>query len=220
METTVDQQTILIAGSYDSTTAVIIIGETDSFQEIATALKEPVLLIGLNVDDWNSQLSPWPYHMNRNFSFAGNGHQTLHFVTDKLLPWISEQYPSVSQRIICGYSLAGLFSLWAYYETGSFSAAGSFSGSLWFENWLEYARQHTPKPDSAVCLSLGNREHLTRNQVMATVRDNTLAQYQLLTDAGIKTVFQENEGNHFANVPERIVRGIRWLIENTGTQND
>ncbi len=41
-------------------------------------------------------------------------------------------------RGIAGYSLAGLFALWAVYQTGLFDRAASVSGSLWFDGFLTF----------------------------------------------------------------------------------
>lgn len=39
-----------------------------------------------------------------------------------------------------GYSLAGLFSLWAAYQTNLFAGIAAASPSVWFPGFLDYAK--------------------------------------------------------------------------------
>lgn len=66
--------------------------------------------------------------------------------------------PLPVQRILCGYSLAGLFALWSGFHTQTFSGVCSVSGSLWFDGFSEWMQAHMAdfKP-GAVYLSLGDR---------------------------------------------------------------
>lgn len=48
---------------------------------------------------------------------------------------------------------------------------------------------------------------------MKTVEDAYAVTKEYLdTDANIETHFDLNEGGHFNNVNERIVKGLRWLL--------
>ena len=67
-----------------------------------------------------------------------------------------------------GYSLAGLFSLWAAYQTDVFSGIAAASPSVWFPGFIEYMKEHEIKSET-VYLSLGDREEKTRNSVMSQV---------------------------------------------------
>ncbi len=83
---------------------------------------------------------------------------------------------------LAGYSLAGLFALWAAYECDTFSGIACCSGSLWFKNWDIYMREHILKRKCSVYLSLGGKEEKTKNAVMATVGDRTREQEKLLLE--------------------------------------
>ena len=168
------------------------------------------VLIFFSVSDWNRDLSPWPYRMNRNFDFAGNGQETQKWLI-RCTEHINELYGSKLRHYVCGYSLAGLFSLWCLYETDVFSGAGSFSGSLWFEGWHDYVENGRVRADARVYLSLGDRENHTRNPVMARVLDETVHQHEVLKEQ-CECCFRLNEGGHFDNVTERVLEGIRWLL--------
>ena len=116
-------------------------------------------------------------------------------------------------RGIAGYSLAGLFALYAIYQTDVFSRVGCMSGSLWFPGFKEYIFSHEPKrrPD-CIYFSLGEKEAKTRNPVLKTVQEKTEEIQTFYQNKGIDTVFQLNPGNHFAQGIERTAAGIQWLL--------
>ena len=160
----------------------------------------PYRLIAFPVDDWNADLSPWRAGgVFRGQDFAGNGAETL--------GWLKRAAVGFERPMIAGYSLAGLFALWASCETELFSGAASCSGSVWYPGWSDYIKTHFPNAEH-VYLSLGDREEKTRNHVMAQVGDNTRA---LAEKLGIEVVW--NEGNHFKDADKRLAAGIARLIE-------
>ena len=120
---------------------------------------------------------------------------------------------SPAGRGIAGYSLAGLFALYAIYRTDVFSRVGCTSGSLWFPGFKEYIFSHEPKrrPD-CIYFSLGEKEAKTRNPVLKTVQENTEEIQAFYQSKGIDTVFQLNPGNHFVQGIERTIAGIQWLL--------
>ena len=62
--------------------------------------------------------------------------------------------------------MAGLFTLWAAYQTDAFAGVAAASPSIWFPDFLQYMKEHDIRTES-VYLSLGDREEKTRNLVMA-----------------------------------------------------
>ncbi|MDY2610537.1 MAG: alpha/beta hydrolase-fold protein [Oscillospiraceae bacterium] len=57
----------------------------------------------------------------------------MRLLTEKLIPAAEKEINEVPRwRGIAGYSLAGLFALYAIYQTDLFSRVGSMSGSLGF----------------------------------------------------------------------------------------
>ena len=213
MEITINDHEINIFGTPNATRMMILVGdrEPELLQQMADG---HTVLVSFSVEDWNRDLSPWSFHMNKNFDFAGKGRETLDWLMNQVIPAVTQNYPSIVRKIICGYSLGGLFALYAYYETGSFVGAGSFSGSLWFDGWDEYISRKKAPDGTFVYLSLGDREAVTRNQVMAKVMDRTVLQKQVLESQNINCIFEINPGNHFADHRERISKGIRWLLNN------
>ncbi len=167
------------------------------------------------VEDWNADFSPWEFKLNKKMSFSGGGRKTLDWLMNDCVPCCEKEYCLMGKRILCGYSLAGLFSLWAFYESQAFSGVISCSGSLWFGDWISYAESHNAPQDSSVYLSLGDREEKARDRIMATVGDCTRRQYELVcSDKNLsRHILEWNDGGHFNEPEKRIAKGIRWCVK-------
>ena len=101
----------------------------------------------------------------------------------------------VRRIYIGGYSLAGLFALWAATRTDRFAGIAAASPSVWFPGFTDYLRAN-PVRSGAVYLSLGDREEKTRNPVMAEVGNRIRETEEILRGQGVKTVLEWNPGNH------------------------
>lgn len=173
-----------------------------------------IVFANFGVENWNDELSPWSADaVFKNQPFLGKAENTLSFVTDIFIPELISRYslPADIKIVIGGYSLAGLFALWASYMTDIFHAVAAVSPSVWFPGWIEFATERHILADK-VYLSLGNREKKTNNRTMARVGDNIRLQKELLDRQGIQSVLEWNEGNHFSAVEERTAKGFRWTI--------
>lgn len=168
-------------------------------------------------EDWNADFSPWEFKLNKKMSFSGGGRKTLDWLMNDCVPCYEKEYSLMGKRILCGYSLAGLFSLWAFYESQAFSGVISCSGSLWFGDWINYSESHTAPQNSSIYLSLGDREEKARDRIMATVGDCTRRQYELVcADKNVSCHFLEwNNGGHFNEPEKRIAKGIKYIVEET-----
>ena len=143
----------------------------------------------------------------------GEAEETLAYIEDVLLPWIRRAYGDMP-CVLGGYSLGGLFALWAAYRTESFDGICAVSPSLWVRGWDAYAEGRVACAD-AVYLSLGDKEGRARNVRMAAVGDCVRRQASRLTRqfAEGKTVFEWNRGGHFDDEPGRMARGLAWTAE-------
>ena len=147
-------------------------------------------------------------------SITGGADDYLRLLVEEIMPEAEKELPGPpAWRGIAGYSLAGLFALYAICQTDVFSRVGCMSGSRWFPGFKEYVFSHEPKRwADCIYFSLGDREAKTRNPVLKTVQENTVAIHAHFLAQGIDTVFQLNPGNHFVQGIERTVAGIRWLL--------
>ena len=159
------------------------------------------------VSDWNQDLTPWcadPIFGRQGF---GDGApRTL----QRLLEIVGDE--NNCRCFLCGYSLAGLFALWAGCQTDAFAGITAASPSVWYPGWVAYAQMH-PMRSSAVYLSLGEKEEKTRNHIMASVGTAVRRQHELLSAAGVKTTLEWNPGNHFVDSDRRMAKGIAWMLK-------
>ena len=168
---------------------------------------------GLN---WNRDLSPWetPEIRNNRYSFGG-ADEYIPQLTTQIMPEILSELPGTPEfTAVAGYSLAGLFALYAAYKTDVFSRVASVSGSLWFPGFTEFAQSHdfAKKPD-CIYLSLGDDEAKTRDKNLALVQKNTELLANLYKSRGIPTLFELNHGNHFTDTVGRTAKGIKKIID-------
>lgn len=176
----------------------------------------PFTLVAIGGLDWNRELSPWECDgtIRDAEPFGGQAAGFLDELLNQIIPQVESSLPCPpSWRGIAGYSLAGLFSLWALWQTDVFDRAASASGSLWFPGFIDYAHEYTMSnaPD-AVYLSLGKKETKTPNRMMRHVLDDTRAMEALLVERGIPTTLELNPGNHFAQTDLRMACGIHWIL--------
>ena len=176
----------------------------------------PFTLVTISNLDWNHDMVPWdsPPAFKSAEPCTGGADDYLRLLTDEIIPTTEKEITGVpSWRGIAGYSLAGLFALYAIYRTDLFSRVGSMSGSLWFPGIKEYIFSHEPKrrPD-CMYFSLGDKESKTRNPVLRSVRHDTEEIKAFYQGRGIDTVFQLNSGNHYDHAAERTAAGLCWLL--------
>ena len=95
--------------------------------------------------------------------FGGKAGDTLRFLTEQVIPTLEQQFPLPEnvKIILGGYSLAGLFALWASTQTDLFYGVAAASPSVWFPGWMEFEQQH-PIQAQHVYLSLGDKEERTK----------------------------------------------------------
>ena len=165
-------------------------------------------LVALKVDNWNLDLSPWkaPAVFGKE-EFGGGAAGTLVDVL-KLCADDSKSY------YIGGYSLAGLFALWAAYQTDRFAGVAAALPSVWFPNFVEYMKNNEIK-SNRVYLSLGDKEEKVRNPVMATVGEKIREAYDCLVRQEVNCTLEWNQGNHFKEPDVRTAKAFVWLLENS-----
>ncbi len=186
-------------------------------QEKGTAEFSLVVIEGL---DWNRDLAPWdcPPVSRRGEAFTAGADAYLTLMTEKVLPKAEEllcegKENRIPWRGLAGYSLAGLFAVYALCRTNVFSRVASCSGSLRYPDFACYALSHElyGRPER-IYLSLGDKEAKTRNVHMQSVQENTEQLAAWFAEIGIDTKFELNPGGHFADPVGRIARGILALL--------
>ena len=133
-----------------------------------------VSLVNVGVDLWEENFSPWcaPRVFAKGPNFGDGAQKTLDTLINQVVPWTeSELTEPPAYRALVGYSLAGLFSLWAGVSqqvargcrpddvssqpgpssqpgaphvdapVATFQRIGAVSGSFWFPGLLDYVDQ-------------------------------------------------------------------------------
>ena len=214
-------KTISIFPSLEATAPIIYLNTVSGegqkvFKEAQAVGCPPFTLIAVSGLGWNHDMAPWDSQavFKNGEPFTGGADDCLRLLVEEIIPRAEKELPGPpAWRGIAGYSLAGLFALYAIYQTDVFSRVGCMSGSLWFPGFKEYVLSHEPKrwPD-CIYFSLGDKEAKTRNPVLKTVQEKTEEIQTFYQNKGIDTVFRLNPGNHFVQGIERTVAGIHWLL--------
>lgn len=182
-------------------------------EAIAAGTDIGFVLAAFDTGEWARALMPWADEaVSRNVEVGSHAADTLAYLTDTLLPWLRVRYGNLSV-VIGGYSLGGLFALWAARQVGCFDGVAAASPSLWIRGWSDYAEKHGVK-SRQVYLSLGNREEHCRNQRMAQIGQCVRSEYALLASR-MRTdnvVLEWNQGGHFGEEAERTGRAFVWNI--------
>lgn len=155
------------------------------------------------VADWNRDLSPWAAPaVFGDEAFSGGGAATL----ARLEALLGGQ-----PAYLAGYSLAGLFALWAMCECPLIRGVACCSPSLWFPGWEDYAQAHPLPEDRVLYLSLGMKEERTRHPVMRRVGDAVRREHERASHLAARQLTW-HPGGHFTDPEGRVAQGIAWVV--------
>lgn len=220
----IDGRTVYVAGAEKAKICVIEpIGIQDEetldiqWQAMLSGKTDSLCYAALKIEDWNTELTPWktPAVFGKQ-SFGDGAGCTLDYMLQKMIPALKQIFQLADAGvtyILGGYSLGGLFSLWAGYQTDFFRKIAAISPSVWYPQWDTYMQEKKMLADK-VYMSLGDKEDRTKNKTMACVRERMEMQYQqLLKQLGEDCCILEwNQGNHFHEPVQRKVKGFSALL--------
>ena len=160
------------------------------------------------VQNWNAQLSPWPAQavFRGGEDFTGGADAFLAELLDAV-PGVLAQ--TGGRACIMGYSLAGLFALYAATKTDAFAQVAALSPSVWYEGFAEYFADNLPER-GRFYLSLGRKEEKTGNAVLRSVGENLRRVQALL---GNETPLVMHDGGHYTDVDKRMLAAIEWMCK-------
>lgn len=201
---------ILIQPSARHENAILAL-EADKIAELSPA---PFVLATIELADWIVDLMPWlDANISRELEAGKHAQETLEYVLLSLVPELQHRFGPLPV-ILGGYSLGGLFSLWASAQSDSFKAVAAASPSVWIKDWIPFARKHTPMADF-IYLSLGDKEEHVRNQAIARVGECLREQYALLQKqfAPDHCTLVWEPGHHFNDNEGRLARAFAWCMD-------
>lgn len=187
------------------------------YQELRKQNAAECNFLSIAIHDWQREMSPWPAAAlsKDGEAFSGGADAYLESLLSAILPWAVERiHGKASFMGIAGYSLAGLFALYAMYKTDVFSRVAGVSGSLWFPGFKEFCKENTMKilPEK-LYLSIGDQESRTRHPILKTMQENTEELLGYFRSLGIPCKYELNPGNHFQDVNLRCTKGILELLQ-------
>ena len=185
--------------------------------QVAEQLKAyDINLLVISKLDWDRDLSPWlaPGLEKKARPFPGGADEYLKHLTEEILPHARKYVlgkPAYTATV--GYSLAGLFSLYALYKCDDFDRAACVSGSMWFRGFTDFVKTHEfMHPVQRIYISLGDREAKNRNPILKTVLSHTEAVAEHLRTVCDDVTFEMNPGFHFTDPPGRTMKGLIHII--------
>lgn len=179
-------------------------------QELRRITDTDISLLVVSDLNWNLDMTPWECPSLKSDAPTGGANEYLHILISQIIP-AAKKFITGEPALTCiaGYSLAGLFALYALYKCDVFDRAASMSGSLWFPDFTEFVNtQNMLRRPDRIYISLGDKEAKTRHPLMKTVRDKTEFIAEHYHELGIDVTFEMNPGNHFRDVNLRCAKGI------------
>ena len=200
---------------HDAPVIYLIDSVEHPLEATASETRHASTVVHVPVRAWSDSLTPWkaPALYRGEADFGGTAAHTLAELTETLIPAL-EQAEGLrpSARAICGYSLGGLFALYALVHGATFSACGCLSGSVWYEGWTEHLQSlDVDLSGRFAYLSLGTKERRASRPILKSVQERMEVCAQILERAGCDVCLRMVPGGHMHHVAERIAAGLNAL---------
>lgn len=163
-------------------------------------------VVSVPVADWGDALTPWPAPALRpgEKDFGGRADGTLALLADAL-----DRAPG--PHAVCGYSLGGLFALYAFVREPRLAACACLSGSVWYEGWVGWLRENAPDCAGRYAyLSVGKKEKRA-GLPFRHVEEDLAACADILRGRGCTVDVTLGPGSHMQHVTERLAAGLAAL---------
>lgn len=190
-------------------------GISREVEALAASSTKGFAIVFFDTVEWAKALMPWQDEaVSRNEEVGTHAQDTLIYIEENLVPWLHERFGKLP-CIIGGYSLGGLFALWAARQSAAFCAVAAASPSLWIKGWADFADNRSLNAQLAY-VSLGDREEHCRNQRMARIGDCVRHEHLTLANqiGSSATTLEWNSGGHFGEEAERTAKAFEWCIKN------
>ena len=185
--------------------------EEELFRDICNILSggnRPLVLAEFGAIDWDNDYTPWAADASGGRHFGGGAGRLAGFLPI-FTAALAERFGEFSGVYHCGYSLGGLFALYTACADEQVCGAASCSGSMWYPGWTDFLAAHPMH--GRIYLSLGGKEKNAADPLMASIEDKT-AEVKRIVARTAEVSFVQERGGHFSRIPERIARGILWLL--------
>lgn len=163
------------------------------------------------VPKWEDALTPWPAPALRpgEKDFGGRAEVTLAALS-------REVSAADGPCAICGYSLGGLFALYAFVREPRLAACACLSGSVWYEGWVDWLRANAPDCAGRHAFFSVGRKERRAGLPFRHVEGDLAACADILREHGCGVDVSLGPGGHMQHVEERLAAGLAWLDDVTG----
>ena len=171
-------------------------------------------VVSLPVRDWGDALTPWPAAglYREEPDFGGRAAETLAELMEAIPAVEALKGLAPVRRAICGYSLGGLFALYAFANEPAFDACACLSGSVWYDGWIDYLSGLPLEGAGRLAyLSLGTKEKRGPSKAFRSVEQRMGECERILRDAGCEVRFALGPGDHLHYHRERFQAGLSAL---------
>lgn len=137
------------------------------------------IIIGIETSDRNRDFTPtnMPVYEGMEFPTSGGASTFYDFLKKELMPFVEKEYRTKPHRVLAGWSLGGLFTIYTYLtHPDDFTAYLAISPSLWWDNQIVVKQTASliaanKLPDKQLTVTLGSLE---RGDMPKSVKDNFL----------------------------------------------
>lgn len=166
--------------------------------------------------------TPWPSpSLHPKFpDFGGKGDEYIKFIEGELKDIVDSNYRTLTSPRstgICGYSLGGLISIYATFQTDSFGCFASMSGSFWYPDFVQYtADKKICNPKAKIYISSGKTEGVGHKDIKKDAVSCTMKIYDNLSEdlTSDALTISWDEGGHHENAHQRYKNALLWLNRN------
>lgn len=177
-----------------------------------------VIVVGVSGE--HRELDYSPTDLGVDYMKTGGGPAFLSFLTEELMPYINNRYPSSDHNTLMGHSVGALFSLYALVEHSTFDGYLAISPSLWWDNgsladdWLQQLAVYLTDSLKSVFVTMADERKMGRD---GQAMHNQYLNYQkrILGSntfrVGFRDLFEED---HLSSVIPAIHHGLTFLFQN------
>ena len=153
---------------------------------------------------WNDSLTPWPEPGETPDAppFGGKAQEFLQELEQKIIPALESRLERGEgfKRNLIGVSLSGLFALWQWMQSDTFTSIACLSGSFWYAGFIEwFDAMPVPEKQGRAYFLLGRKEPEAHVRAFRCVGENTQMIVERLRSSGIPVEFEWVAGDHFSD---------------------
>ena len=206
---------VVLHWNSDAKTLVYFIDDREDPKRLFDLSNDPFSFAVITGVDWDDELTPFAGDgiFRKGRPFGGHLFRFENEFEEEIFPLIEQELPSkIENRILAGYSLAGLFAFDMGMKSKRFNHLVCCSGSFWFPGYLESLKEIVlPEQIHSLYFSIGEEEGNTKNPYLAKSVSSIHEVYEKVKNQ-VPTQFVLEKGNHFNDPDGRLMRGLEWAI--------